>query len=184
LKQSDGPIPPESLANLTDRVLWQRSCAVEMVEDDTEHFLDLAGFADGLLDPDDQERVAEWLARDPAEAADVAAARASGAADSPADALPEAVVARADALADADPAATDNVVWLPRRRRIGASLPELARWGSLAAAVALASWLGFTMGMDMSGALAGGRNSDDGGFNELFDPATRLVRDLTGASQA
>jgi anti-sigma factor RsiW len=176
--------PPVSLANLTDRELWQRSRAVEMVEDDTEHFLDLAGFADGLLDPDDQERVAEWLARDAAEAADVAAARTLGAADSPGDSLPEAVFVRAAALAGAGSAATDNVVRFPPRRGIGARLPELARWGSLAAAVVLASWLGFTMGMDMSGALAGSRNSDDGGFNELFDASTKPVRDLTGVSQA
>ena len=184
MNQSDETIPPESLASPTDRELWQRSRAVEMAEDDAEHFLDLAGFADRLLDADDQERVAEWLARDPAEAADVAAARALGAADSLGDSLPEAVFARAAALAGADSAATDNIVRFAPRRGIGAWLPELARWGSLAAAIVLASWLGFTMGMDMSGALAGSRNSDDGGFNELFDPTTRLVRDLTDVGQA
>lgn len=185
MKQSDATIPPESLPNLTDRELWQRSRTVDMAEDDPEHFLDLAGFADGRLDPDDQERVAEWLARDPAEAADVAAARALSAADSPGDALPEAILARAGGLVDPSYSATDNVVPFAPRRGRGPSLPELARWGSLAAAVVLASWLGFTMGMDMSGSLAiGNRNSDDGGLNELFDPATRLVRDLIENNQA
>jgi hypothetical protein len=39
--------------------------------------------------------------------------------------------------------------------------------------------------MDMSGSLStGSRNGDDGGLNELFDPGTRLVRDLTGNTQA
>lgn len=185
MKQSDGTIPPESLPHLTDRELWERSCAIEMAEDDAEHFLDLAGFADGLLDPDDRERIAERLARDPADAADVSATCALAAADPPADAVTDAIFARAAALAGPDPAATDNVLPFAPRRRIGARLPEVARWGSLAAAVALASWLGFTMGMDLSGSLlSNSRNGDDGGLNELFDPGTRLVRDLTGSPQA
>ena len=185
MKQSDGMTPPVSLANLTDRELWQRSRAIEMAEDEGEHFLDLAGFADGLLDPDDRERVAERLARDPATAADVSAARAFSALECSAEDLPDAVFARAAALAGPGPATTDNIVRFAPRRGIGARLPEMARWGSLAAAVALASWLGFTMGMDLSGSLStGSRNGDDGGLNELFDPGTRLVRDLTGNSQA
>jgi anti-sigma factor RsiW len=184
LTQSDGPTPPESLPNPTDRKLWQRSLAIDLAEDDAERFLDLAGFADGLLDPDDRERVAERLAHDPAEAADVAAARGWGAADISGDALPEAVFLRASELAGPSFAAAENVVPLAPRRRIAASLPELARWGSLAAAVVLASWLGFTLGMDMSRTLAtGGRNSDDGGLNELFDPGARLVGSLTESRQ-
>ena len=179
MKQSDGPIPPESLAHLTDRELWQRSLAIEVAENDAAHFLDLAGYADGLLDPDEGERIAERLARDPAEAADVTAARALGAADPLGNRLPEAVFERAVALAHPDVATAENIVPFVRRHRVP-SLPEMAKWGSLAAAVVLASWIGFTLGVDMSGALAGSRNSDDGGFNELFDPATRLVRDLTG----
>jgi hypothetical protein len=64
-------------------------------------------------------------------------------------------------------------------------LPEAARWGSLAAAVAFASWLGFTMGMDLSRSLSSDSQSgDDGGMNELFDPGTRLFRELTGSPQA
>ena len=79
-----------------------------MAEDDAEHFLDLAGFADGLLDPDDRERIAERLARDPADAADVSATCALAAADPPADAVTDAIFARAAALAGPDPAATDE----------------------------------------------------------------------------
>jgi hypothetical protein len=112
----------------------------------------------------------------------VATARALSAADSPGDALPEAIFARAAGLVD--PSLANVVPFAPRSRRVP-KLPELASWGSLAAAVVLASWLGFTMGVDMSGSLAiGNRNSDDGGLNDLFDPATRLVRDLTENSQA
>jgi anti-sigma factor RsiW len=186
LKQGDGTIPPESLAKLTDRELWRRSRAIDMAEDDAEHYLDLAGFADGLLDPDDQERVAERLAEDPAEAADISAARALSGAEGSGAALPEAIFARAAALISPPPGTADNVVWFaPQPGARGIGLPRLARWGSLAAAVALASWLGFTLGMDMSRSLATGtRNSDDGGLNELFDPTARLIRDLTDTTQA
>jgi anti-sigma factor RsiW len=184
LKQSDGTTPPESLPNLTDRELWQRSRAIDMAEDDAEHFLDLAGFADGLLDPDDRERVAERLAQDPAEAADVSVARALSGTNGTGDPLPDAIFARA-ALVVPKPAAADNILPFAPRLERSVSLPELARWSSLAAAVALASWLGFMLGMDMSRSLAiGNRNSDDGGLNELFDPTARLIRDLTDTSQA
>jgi len=184
LTQSDGPIPPESLPNPSDRELWQRSRTIETDENDAEHFLDLAGFADGLLDPDDEERVAERLARDPAAAGDVSAARAVSSEASLGDVLSEAGFTRAAGLIDPNFAPTDNVVSFAPRRAAGARLPELARWGSLAAAVVLASWLGFTLGMDTSRSLANGRNSDDGGLNEFFDPGTRLVRDLTGNTRA
>ena len=47
-------------AGLSDAALWRRSRTVDMSEDaaETERYLDLAGFADGRLDPDDRERVA------------------------------------------------------------------------------------------------------------------------------
>jgi len=35
----------------------------------------------------------------------------------------------------------------------------------------------------MSRSLAAGRNNDDGGLNELFDPSTRLVGNLTENSR-
>lgn len=187
MKQSDGTIPPESLPELSDRELWQRSRAIDTAEDDAEHFLDLAGFADGLLDPDDQERIAERLARDPVAAADVRAVRILSAGDGSGEPLPEAVFARAAALVGPESSATANVLPFAPRRLRGVGLPALARWGSLAAAIALASWLGFTMGMDLSGSLAlRNRSGDDTGLNELFDPATatRLIRDLTENTRA
>ena len=66
----------------SDAALWRRSRAIDMVEDEAERYLDLAGYADGRLDPDDRERVAEWLATDPVAAGDVAAARAPAGSDS------------------------------------------------------------------------------------------------------
>src|ERR1700752_4989035 len=72
--------PEQESAGLSDRALWRHSCATDSVdgEAEAERYLDLAGFADGRLDPDNQERVADWLGCDPAAAADVAAARILG----------------------------------------------------------------------------------------------------------
>src|SRR6266403_2102849 len=88
----------EPLAEAADRALWQRSATAETVEDEGERFLDLAGFADGRLDPDESERVAERLARDADIAADVAAARALATRGAAPEAAPAPIVARACAL--------------------------------------------------------------------------------------
>ena len=48
-------------ASLPDAALWRHSLATDMAEDETGRYLDLAGFADGRLDPDDHERIAERL---------------------------------------------------------------------------------------------------------------------------
>src|SRR5712691_6741282 len=91
----------ESPAGLSDNALWQKSRLLDIPEDESERFLDLAGFADGQLDPDDRERVAEWLAGDPIAVGDVAAARALAAAAERLEAAPELIVARASSLVGA-----------------------------------------------------------------------------------
>jgi anti-sigma factor RsiW len=182
LKRSDGMIPPESLTDLPDRELWRRSRVTDATEDDAARFLDLAGFADGLLDPDERERVAASLAHDPVGAADVAAAQALAGASITIDPLSERAVARACALA-ASAEAGDNVVRFAARPRPRFSLPGAARWSSLAAAVVLASWLGFRLGMDVSSAFAVPGQSDDSVLNELFDPTVSLLHDLTEDTQ-
>jgi len=68
--EGTGREPP---AEASDRTLWRSAAAAETIEHEGERFLDLAGFADGRLDPDERDRVAERLARDPDAAADVAA---------------------------------------------------------------------------------------------------------------
>jgi hypothetical protein len=83
---------------------------------------------------------------------------------------------------------------MPERRH-GAASPHLAgrqilhavaQWGSLAAAIAFASWLGFSMGSGASLTLIqpGQPNqiSDDNPLPELLDPPTGFLRDL-GAGQ-
>ena len=95
--------------------------------------------------------------------------------------ISDAMAARAAALV---PPVTGIIVpFAPPAARSG-GLPELVRWTSLAAAVVFASWLGFTLGMDTSNAFGTAlRGGDDGALNELIDPGTNLLRDLTEGSQ-
>jgi anti-sigma factor RsiW len=175
--------------DLGERALWHKSRVAEAVEDDAARFLDLAGFADGRLDPDDRERVAEWLAADPDAAADVAAARAmTTAPESAAAPLPESVVARACALVAESDGRHGTVIPFPTWPQPHRRLHGLAHWGSLAAAVAVASWLGFTLGVDTSQSLAppgisGSQARQQGVLRELLDPSTGLMRDFPGGTR-
>jgi anti-sigma factor RsiW len=168
--------PPEHGPNPADRRLWQRCRTIDADEDEAARFLDLAAYADGLLDIEEQERVAALLAADPQAAADVRAAQLADAERTPAGL--ERIIARASAISPNTESVTGKVVpFTPRRgRRL---LQISAQWGSLAAAIALAGWLGFAMGSDTSLALSDHRQpSDTGVLPELFDPGTGLLRDL------
>ena len=165
-------------AGRRDGALWQRSNLVVVPENESERFLDLAGFADGRLDPDDRDRVAEWLRDDSIAAGDVAAARALT--DATAEAAPQSVVERASALADQRAGGPAAVIPFPQPARHDFGLGGVARWGSLAAAIVVVGWLGFAMGIDTSRAVVQLRQaSDDGFLQELFDPAVGFMRDLT-----
>ena len=171
MKQSEEPNRAE------DRRLWQRCRTMDAEEDEAARFLDLAAYADGLLDIEERERVAASLAADPQTAADVQAAQAvAGAEWTPAGL--ERIVARAIAILPDTDAVSGKVVPLaPRRAR--RLLQVSAQWGSLAAAIALAGWLGFAMGSDTSLALRDTRQPSAAGLlPELFDPGTILLRDL------
>src|ERR1700746_2193107 len=107
----------EELADWSsDRALWRRSCLTEATEDEVSRFLDLAAFADGLLEPDESDRIAALLAADPAARDDVAAARSGPVPD----ALPgtlERVVARACAILPNEPTSRVVAFTPPSRRR-------------------------------------------------------------------
>ena len=160
-----------------DRALWRRSCRTEAPAGDVARFLDLAAFADGLLEADEHDRVAAFLARDPATADDVAAARKidDGAVEPPA--RLERIVTRACAAFPGETnARVVTFVRPPGRHRI---LHGVAQWGSLAAAIAMAGWLGFAMGSDASRTLSDPVSSGDASvLPELFDPGSGLLRDL------
>ena len=180
-QRGDGP----PLSGASERALWQRSTAAAMAEDEAERFLDLAGFADGLLDPDEQERIAERLARDPAAAEDVAAARALAERGLLDEAVPLQVIARACALVDETPARGASIIPFPRRFRPQPNLPGVARWASLAAALLVASWLGFDLGSTTSAALAPTVQApEDSLVRDMLELSTGFVRDLTEGVRA
>jgi anti-sigma factor RsiW len=171
---------PDPAAGLRDAALWRRSRTVDMTEGaaEAERYLDLAGFADGRLDPDDRERVAEFLAGDSVAAGDVAAALALAGRQG---AAPESAIARACALVEPRCA---TVVPFPHNRRDRPRLQGMARWGSLVAAMAVASWLGFTLGMDTSLSLVQIRQPGEDGFlHEFVDPSAGFMRDLPEGTQ-
>jgi anti-sigma factor RsiW len=159
---------------LPDRTLWQRCRTIDAPEDEAARFLDLAAFAEGRLDPDERDRVAALLALDPAAAADVAAARAlaGGLGETP-EGL-DRVIARAGAILPDTPGIPGRVVPF-RLREHRPILHGVTQWGSLAAAIAIASWLGFAMGSDASLALSQTGPAID---TELLDPGTGFLRDL------
>jgi anti-sigma factor RsiW len=117
----------EARMEIADRVLWQRSRMIDVAEDESARFLDLAAFAEGRLDPDERERVAEWLQSHQEAADDIAAAQALASAAVP-EALPETSVARACAIVGAGPSRRGTIV--PFRAREGKRpvLGTIARW--------------------------------------------------------
>ncbi|TMJ69192.1 MAG: hypothetical protein E6G83_03295 [Alphaproteobacteria bacterium] len=171
MMHSEGPNSAE------DRRLWQRCRTIDAEDDEAARFLDLAAYADGLLDIEERERIAALLAADPQATADVRAAQALANAELPSAGL-ERIVARASAIAPDTESVSGKVVPLAPRR--GRRLLQItAQWGSLAAAIALAGWLGFAMGSDTSLALRDTRQPSAAGLlPELFDPGTVLLRDL------
>jgi anti-sigma factor RsiW len=165
----------------TGRALWRHCRAADAPADEAARFLELAAFADGLLDDEEHDRVAADVATDPVAAADVAAMRALAGAPGIPPAELEHIIARASALVDPPPPETGLVLpfrALSARRRI---LQGLAQWGSLAAAIVVASWLGFAMGSGASLDLTQPSQSQvgaDGLLPELLDPSTGFLRDL------
>src|ERR1700730_16560273 len=124
MMQSEGPNPAE------DRRLWQRCRTMDAGEDEAARFLDLAAYADGLLDIEERERVAALLAADPQAAADVRAAQALADAKRTSVGL-ERIVARASAIPPDTESVSGKVVPLaPRRGR--RRVHVCAKWGTLA----------------------------------------------------
>lgn len=168
----------ESLPNSSDKAIWQYCQATEIEPDEAERLLDLAAFADARLDPDEHDRVAALLMADIEIAGDIAAARAL--ATAPPAAADEAAIVRAAALVADPPESRGQVVPFRGRARPAQSLFMLARWGSLAAAVVMACWLGFALGSDASVALSQINQSNDENFmGDLVDPSGGVLRSIS-----
>lgn len=171
-------------AEPSDQALWRYCRAVDAVPDEEAVFLDLAGFVDGRLDADEHERVAALLGSDPDARADVAAAKALVAA--PAVAAVGRIVDRAIALAGPEETPHGRLVPFVRVRRPRPSLYGVARWGSLAAAILVASWLGFALGSDTSLMLdhTGAQASEDNFLGDLLDPAGSLLTNISNGLES
>lgn len=164
-----------------DRALWRRGRDADAPADEAGYFLDLAGLAEGRLDPDEHERIAALVAADPAAAADVAAAQAmTGTNPAAPRGVLDRITARAASLAPRPPAPSARILAFRRSTWTRPALPGLVRWASLAAAVALVGWLGFAIGSSTaSAALAPpGIDNPDISLNALFDPGTAFLREL------
>jgi anti-sigma factor RsiW len=172
--QTRNGTPPHS----SDRAVWEYCRDIDFVNDEAERFLDLAGFVDARLDDDERERVAARLAADPGAAADIAAAAALAAV--PAEGTSARIIARAVALVG-EPARGNVVPFVPPARpRV--AVYSVARWGSVAAAIVVASWLGFSLGTDASLSYSQGQSvqANDGGYlGEMLDPAGLLPRTVS-----
>src|SRR6202043_310675 len=98
------------------------------------------------------------------------AARALAAAPTPT--MPDRIFERASALVGgADSMRRGQVVALRPRRWGAPDLQSFARWGSLAAAIVMAGWLGFALGSDASISFTrAGSQNEDGFLHELLDP--------------
>lgn len=165
-----------------DYNLWQICRETEASEDAGALLLELAAFADGRLDEDDRERLAARIATDPDAMADIAAARLLAAAKP--EAVPEAVIARACAIHPvAVPAGSARIIRFPLFRQ-AANWNGITQWGSLAAAVMVAGWLGFNLGTDAWSDYSQVTRPGDDQARELLDPSVSFMRDLTEASRS
>lgn len=163
------------------RTLWQRCRSTDVGRDDAERFLDLAALADGLLDDDDEhDRVAALVASDRVAMSDVAAGRAISAGGIAMPGGLEQIIQHAIAIVDET--ARDGLIPVASPPRARSVLQGVAQWGGLAAAIAFASWLGFSMGSDASLTLVAPgqptQASDEYLLPDLLDPSTGFLRDL------
>ncbi len=170
------------------RDLWRRSCRADTLEDETAYFLDLAALADGSLDAEERARIKARIADDPIAMADVAAARALAANGIAMPSGIEPVIERAIAIVEEAPGLAAPALSTAPSESGRRLFQGIAQWGSIAAAIALASWLGFAMGSGVSLSLTGlgpaYQTSEEGFLPELLDPASGFLRDLGAGLQS
>lgn len=164
----------------SDYNLWQICRETDAPDDEAARFLELAAFADGTLDEDESERVTAWIDGKSEIMADIAAARAlAGAATAEA---PDAVIARANAVHSTGTGSAE-IVRFPLFRRGRGGWRGIAHWGSLAAAVLVAGWLGFNLGIEAWSDYSQIGKTGDEPITELLDPSAGFMRDLTDAAR-
>jgi len=166
----------DPLENASDIEIWGQACASEAGDDDAERLLAIAAYADNMADEDERQLVTGWLAEDSDIAADIAAARLAQGEPAPA---ADGVVQRAAALVQGSAAIIPFRPGRQNARVIGG----WTGWGGLVAATVVASWLGFTLGVDTTRSWTQVRQSDDSFLSEMLDPSSGFLRDLSDGSQ-
>ena len=172
--------------DIADRILWQRSRTIEAVEDEGARYLDMAAFAEGRLDPDERERVAEWLRSRPDAAGDIAAARALASAAAHGSICrkpPWRAPARWSAAARAEPAGFGHRVPRARagqqtRSRLDRAMEQPRRRAGRGGLARLHARHGYVR----HDARRDGPGSDDGVAQDLFGSSPAFFRDLTGGA--
>jgi hypothetical protein len=174
----------EPAGSKAGRRLWQRCQGLVVSWDEAERFLDLAAYADGRIEDEDEcARVAAIVAADASMRADVAAASALSAGGIAMAGGLDRIVAHAAALVfDRGVAARLAPAAIPQP---GSRLRGAAQWSALAAAIALTGWFGFWIGSDASETLTANPSiqqqvGEETFLPELLDPATGFLRDLSG----
>jgi anti-sigma factor RsiW len=165
------------------RELWRRWSGASGPPAEAFDELTLAACADGRLDRATREAVTAFLVEHPELAEDIALARGTDGGAAPSDASNDrlaSVIARASALV---PAFGDRVIAFPSRR-VEPDWRSAARWGALAASLAMISYLGFALGSNASSVLASLDRSASGFSDELLDPPTGFINGLIDVSGA
>jgi hypothetical protein len=157
-----------------ERALWQLWSATGQGAARPDA-LTLAAFAEDRLSGAARAEIEALIAADPELAEDVAAARRAlapraGETGRPDEAALAAIAARPPALVPADTG--DNVLPFRPAHRAVPAWPSAARWGALAASLALVSWLGFALGSNAYVNLAAldGQSANSRLADELLDP--------------
>jgi hypothetical protein len=148
--------------------LWRRWRAATTPGGSEPSPLELAGYAENRLSEAAAEAIEAWLAAHPLAAEDVLAARR--AAHSPLPAAAELVVAQASAL-------VGGAEILPFRKPAAArSWRQAASWAAMAASIAVASLVGYTLSNETFVLSGGGQSSTFS--QQLIDPPTGLFNAL------
>jgi hypothetical protein len=133
------------LGDEQDRLMWQRWRAGANATSAAPDALQLAAYAEGRLDETDAEAVENFLAAYPDALNEIVAARA--AIETPAIGASDDIIAKACALVPM----RETVVPL---RRPAVRWHNALAWGSIAASLVAASFVGFTAGSDAYRTLA------------------------------
>lgn len=156
-------------AGFKDRRLWQRWKALDgkprAAEPDA---LLLAAYAEGRLSESESEAVEAWLAVAPEALDDIVAARALE--QRPPQLTYQHILTNACDLVSGATEAPATAAILPFRRRVPAQWRTALAWSSIAASIACASLVGFSMGSDAYANLSGTQTVDSSSSDGLDTP--------------